>query len=229
MQAQPIHAIERAMVERLRVGLGRLVLSVDSYGGEFDEDLTTVVRRFPAAWVTFAGVLTTRPVSTSRRQYRANARFVVLVGQRSIRSERASRVGEPAGQVGSYDLVRAVRRLLTHQDFDLDGVDPLQPGAVRTLFNGQVRSDGASVFACEFDTAWIEAALEPGRWPAPDPAQIGQPNPSDPDVIFAEHAGRLDVPHPDLAHVRLDHRLPGTRGDEPADATDIVNLNKESP
>lgn len=221
MQSQPILAIEQAIIARLRAGMGRMVLSVDSYGGEFDEQLADVVRRFPAAWVTFAGVLSSRPTSTSRRNYLASGRFVVLVGQRSVRNEAASRQGG-RNEIGVYDLVYAVRRLLTNQDLDLDGVGHLQPGAVRTIFNGQVRNVAATIFACEFDAAWIEAALEPGRWPDPEPGI-----PTDPDSIFEDHGGQLDTPYPDLDRVKLDHRLPTTPTDQPPDATDIVQLKKD--
>ncbi len=223
MQATPINTIETAIVERLRLGLGKLVRSVESYGGEFDEDLATVVRSFPAAWVTFIGVLGTKPTSTSRKQYVVSGRFVVMVGQRSVRSESASRKGND----GSYQLVQAVRRLLANQDFGLDGVDHMQPGAVRTLFNGQTRSDAASVFACEFDVRWTESSLEPGRWPAPDLELVGTPGNNDPDEIFAENGGKLDVPYGDLERVKLDHRLPNTDAGSPPDATDIVILGSQ--
>ncbi len=227
MLADPIVAIETAIQDRLKAGLGKMVTSVNSYGGEFDEDLGQVARAFPACWVTFAGVLSTRPTSTSRQFYRAAGRFVVLVGQRSVQSEQHGRRGGVNG-IGSYTLVRAVRRLLTNQDLELNEVSELQPGAVRTLFNGRLRSEALSVFACEFDTSWMEPALEIGRWPEPmiDP-DTHLPVPGDPDAIFAEHGGRLDAPYPDLESIHLNHRLPTTPGDQPPDATDIVILKKD--
>jgi len=219
MAAQPVvcvEAIEAAIIVRLRAGLGRMVRQVDSYGGEFDDGLPQVIRQFPAAWVTFAGVMGTRPQSTSRVRYIVRGRFVVMVGDRSVRAA-ASRRG--TGDPGTYTLQHAVRRLLANQDLGLDGVDVLQPGAVRTLFNGTIQSHGFSIFACEFDTAWREEPLPVGHWPSPDAS-----NPDDPDTLFATYQGQLDPPYPEMTHVRLDHRLSTTASDEAPDASDLVTL-----
>jgi len=212
-----VEVIEAAMVQRLRAGLGRMVRQVDSYGGEFDEELTQVIRQFPAAWVTFAGVMSTRAQSTSRVRYRVDGRFVVMVGARNLRANANRRA---QAEVGTYTLQHAVRRLLANQDLGLDGVDVLRPGAVRTLFNGAIAAQGFSVFACEFDTAWREEPLPAGRFPAPDAA-----NPDDPDALFAQYQGRLDAPYPDMTGVRLDYRLPATASEEDPDASDLVTLN----
>jgi len=209
----PVQAIESAMIERLRAGLGRMVRQVESYGGEFDEGLSQVIRQFPAAWVTFAGVMGTRPQSTSRVRYRVSGRFVVVVGARSVRANAAR--NEP----GTYLLQHAVRRLLSNQDLGLDGVDALQPGAVRSLFNGAIAQQGFSVFACEFDTAWREEPLPAGRFPAPDATNL-----DDPDALFATYQGQMDVPNPDLEGVRLDYRLAQTPVDHAPDASDVVTL-----
>jgi len=219
MATQPVvcvEAIEAAMIARLRAGLGRMVRQVDSYGGEFDEGLPQVIRQFPAAWVTFAGVTGTRPQSTSRVRYIVRGRFVVMVGDRSVRAAASRR---SAGEPGTYTLQHAVRRLLANQDLGLDGVDVLQPGAVRTLFNGAIQSQGFSIFACEFDTAWREEPLPAGRWPSPD-----LKSPDDPDAMFAKYQGQLDPPYPDVTHVRLDYRLPTTASDDAPDASDLVKL-----
>jgi len=216
------------MVERLRLGLGRMVRQVASYAGEFDEGLSQVIRQFPAAWVTFAGVMSTRSQSTSRVRYTARGRFVVMVGARSVQSAAARR---DARLPGTYLLQHAVRRLLANQDLGLDGVDALQPGAVRTLFNGAIQSQGFSVFACEFDTAWREEPLPAGRFAAPgvDPAKASPDNPSgvdpqDPDAVFAEFEAKLDAPYPDLTGVRLDYRAPPKENTDAPDASDLVKL-----
>ena len=46
-----ISKIEQAVVARLRLGLGRMVRTVKSYGGEVD-DLSQQLTTFPAVWVT---------------------------------------------------------------------------------------------------------------------------------------------------------------------------------
>lgn len=55
-----ISEIENAMMARLKDGLGRMVSSVGSYGGEL-EDVGAIARVLPACWVTFLGVQQTRP------------------------------------------------------------------------------------------------------------------------------------------------------------------------
>lgn len=48
--------IEKAIVERLRKGMGRMAKNVRSYGGELDGEPAEVLRQLPAVWVTFGGV-----------------------------------------------------------------------------------------------------------------------------------------------------------------------------
>lgn len=89
--------------------------------------------------------------------------------------------------VGTYKLVRAVRRLLINQSLGME-IDYLKPGAVRPLFNSQLSARALSVFGCEFETYWLEEGLEPGRWPAPQ-------SDADSDHMFALYRGRLDAPY----------------------------------
>ena len=81
-----IALIENALIQRLQQGLGQLVREVGSYSGELDDDLPEAIRRFPAAWVTFGGIVDSKPRSTSRQQYRVQGQYVVMVGERSVRS-----------------------------------------------------------------------------------------------------------------------------------------------
>ncbi|WP_246797767.1 DUF1834 family protein [Burkholderia perseverans] len=216
-----ITAVELAIVDRLTRGLGRMVDEVATYGGEFDDDeLDDVVRRFPAAWVTFGGVRRTAPVSTSREKWHAEAVFVVMVGARSVRDEQTSRHGGPAkDEVGTNLLVSAVRLLLNEQDMGLP-IDKLRPGAVRTLFNTKVRNDAMSVYACEFRTAWVEDTLFIGAFP--ESPEAGQTKPTIAQV-FAQYGGQVDPPLPDFTSLMLSYyTAPGT--DRPADAQDLVRM-----
>ncbi|WP_124076162.1 DUF1834 family protein [Burkholderia gladioli] len=215
-----ITAVELAIVDRLKRGLGRMVDEVATYGGEFDDDeLEDVVRRFPAAWVTFGGVKRTDPVSTSRSKWHAEAVFVVMVGARSVRDEQTSRHGGPAkAEVGTNLLVSAVRHLLNQQDMGLP-ITNLRPGAVRTLFNTKVRSDAMSVYACEFRTSWVEDTLFLGAFPqGASDSPLGQ--------VFEDYGGQIDPPTPDWKTTLLSYFLkPGT--DRPADAQDLVQMKQE--
>ncbi len=213
-----ITAVELAIVDRLKRGLGKMVAEVATYGGEFDDDeLDTVVRRFPAAWVTFGGVKATDAVSTSREKWKAEAVFVVMVGARNVRNEQASRHGGPS-EVGTNLLVSAVRYLLNAQDMGLP-IRNLKPGSVRTLFNTKVRNEAMSVYALEFRTAWVEESLFLGAFP--EGSQTGAL-----DGAFAQYSGQLDPPTPDWKTTLFSYFLaPGT--ERPADAQDLVQMPQE--
>ncbi|MCW3479736.1 DUF1834 family protein [Neisseriaceae bacterium JH1-16] len=219
---------ENAIIDRLKTGLGKMVKEVGSYGGELDEGLEEAIRRFPAAWVTFGGVTKTEPTGTSRQKYKAHGQFVVMVGDRSVRSEAASRQGGPArGEVGTYPLIYAVRRLLVSQDLGLP-IQELMPGRVRTLFNSRLERQAFSVFACEFHTAWIEHALPRDHWPYPpspsdpvDPSAPYQPGgPYADDAVFVPYGGQLAQPAQDWLRTGLNYHLAPDDGS--ADAQDII-------
>ncbi|MDN8050321.1 DUF1834 family protein [Burkholderia multivorans] len=215
-----ITAVELAIVDRLKRGLGRMVSEIKTYGGEFDSDeLDSVVRRFPAAWVTFGGVHRTEPHSTSRSKWRSEAIFVVMVGARSVRSEESSRHGGVAKtEVGTNLLISCVRHLLNQQDMGLP-IRHLAPGPIRTLFNTQVRGDAMSVYALEFRTAWIEDTLFVGAFPqGQSEGPLGQ--------VFEDYGGQIDPPTPDWNTTLLSYFLePGS--DRPADAQDLIQMKRE--
>lgn len=221
--ANPVAVTELAIIARLRDGLGRLVRSVDSYAGELDEDAAIVIRSFPAAWVTFAGVDKTQPYGTSRRQHKVDAKFVVIVGERSIRNGAASRHGGPgAVEHGSYLLMTAVRRLLTQQDMGLP-IEPLRPGRVRTLYNTKIEGLAVSAFACEFSTAWVEGALERDYWPNPQPPSTdpNAPPVENPDEGFWDQGGKTGPVDPDWLRTGLNYSLQPDDGN--VDAQDIID------
>lgn len=206
---------ERAICERLREGLGRMSSAVRSYGGELDGEPEEIARQLPAVWVTFGGIQKTENVNIGKRKYKAFGRFVVIVGERSVRSEEASRQGGVnQNEVGTYKLVAAVRRLLSGQDMALP-IEHLMPGRVRTLFNTSLEHRALSVFACEFDTAWIEHALENGAFPLADaPADTV-------DGIFNGYLGDRSPGDPDWLRTRLTYDIPQTPLSP--DAEDIIN------
>lgn len=225
-RATTIDRIQSAIVERLQLGLGKMVTTVATYAGEFDEDLTKVAKRFPVAWVSFLGVQETKSMNTARSKNLVRGRFTVMVGQRSLRSASAARSGS-RGEIGTNQLVYAVRRLLAGQDFGLDDVGQMEPGAVRPMFNGGTRDDAISVYAVEFDVKWVEHVLPNGRWPSPAPEEIGAPDARDPDLLFPEAKGKTDEPYPWLTEIQLDYRLAHRGQTDLPDATDTVTLNEE--
>lgn len=211
-----ITAVERAIITRLQAGLGRMVRQVDSYSGELDDDLASVIRAFPAVWVTFGGISDTRPTSTSRSQQKASAQFVVMVGERHLVQQAGRQGGSLPGQVGSNQLVQAVRRLLSGQDLAL-AISPLQAGKVRTLYNTRLNADAFSVFACEFTTSWVEDILPGGHWPEVT-------TPDSPDTIFGQFGGQLQSPAPAWLRTGLSYYLAPDDGQP--DAQDLINRSE---
>ncbi|UXC35158.1 DUF1834 family protein [Cupriavidus gilardii] len=200
MSVPIITAVELAMVDRLRRGLGRMVSSVETYGGELDDEIGEVVRRFPAAWVTFGGVREARWTGTSKQAWKDEALFAVMVGARSLRNEQAARHGGVSKhEVGTNQLIYAVRRLLAQQDLGLP-IRELVPGRVRTLRHIIVSRESFSCFALEFHTAWTEEVLPLGAFPEP----VGADHP---DRVFEDYDGQLDPPTPDLLRTTLNYHL----------------------
>lgn len=207
MPADLITAIESAIAARLRAGLGKMVREVTSYAGELDDDLPNAIRAFPAAWVTFGGIGKTEPYGTGRQKLKATGQFVVMVGSRNLRGGSAARQGVDGP--GSHRLVQAVRMLLSQQDLGLP-IAHLKPGRVRTLFNSRIENAALQVFACEFETAWVETALANGDFPLPT------------DPLFLTFEGETTPADADLLAVGLDYHL--TPDDGTADASDQLTL-----
>lgn len=212
-----LEQIEAALLDRLRQGLGRLVLSVESYGGELDELTAEVVRSFPAVWATFGGITASVPTGTSKQIDKVTGQWVVMVAARNVSTHNAARQGS-VGEVGAYQLVRAVRRLLQRQDLGLP-IDHLKPGRVRTLYNTRISNQAMCVFACEFSTAWLEHAMDNGAWPIE-----GKPE----DAVFNQNHGKKDTEAPDLLRISVDYDLTPP-GDGKPDAADLITLKESQP
>lgn len=156
--------IEDAVLARIRAAndgrLGYQVASIDTYGGEFDDDLNQVIRRLPAIWVVYAGGGKPSPVGTHKDKWRMPATFSVLVGARNVRGEPFSRrgleVGGQVAEVGAYRMLEDTRRMLLNQDLGLE-IAPFQPGAVKTLYNTRLNNLAMAVFAQEWHTAFMAA------------------------------------------------------------------------
>ncbi|VEH67141.1 Mu-like prophage protein gp36 [Rodentibacter pneumotropicus] len=86
-----ITQIEQALVERLQRGLGRLVSTVKSYGGELDDESLST-SRLPMCLVTFGGARIER-MGTNARRHQSTANFVIIVAVNSLRSNLAARQG----------------------------------------------------------------------------------------------------------------------------------------
>lgn len=149
--------------------LGYKIATIDTYGGEFDDELAQVIRQLPGVWAVYAGGGKPVPYGTSKEKWKVPATFAVMAGARSVRSEPFSRRGlEVAGtvlEVGAYRMLDDIRRILLNQDFGLE-IARFEPGAVKTLYNLKMNGVAMSVFAQEWHTAFI---IGPESTAATDP------------------------------------------------------------
>lgn len=208
-----ITQIEQAMVERLRRGLGHMVRTVKSYNGEAD-DLAAQIMTLPAVWVTYGGSRIDSK-STGNQRYQDKATFVVMCATRNLRNELAGRQGgADKREIGSNDLIRAVRRLLDGQRLGLADSRGLVPQAVNTIVNNAVFQAAAlSVYAVEYTICFDSVPLENDRFPEK------QTDPNHPDYIFTHYQGELSEPY------ALFEYLDGVLFDPPSGARQPVNIN----
>lgn len=190
-----ITQIENALVERLRLGLGRLVNTVKSYGGELDDE-SLGTSRFPMCLVTFGGSRIER-MGTNAKRHQSTANFVIMVAVNSLRSNLAARQGGvDKREVGVNQLITAVRRLLDSQTLG-QLVKPLKPTKVRTIFNNATFKGGAiTAYAIEYDAVYDDfAPLEDGLFPE------ATNDSHDPDYVFTRYQGEHSAPAPMLERI----------------------------
>ena len=149
-----IGEIENAILARLRAADLGYRLSVESYGGELDdtETLTGLLGQLPGVWVLMKGLGRAADVPGG---YETPCIFSLFVATKNLRNEAAARRGGKAGEIGAYQIVMDLRAALKGSRLGLE-IDPIRPGRVTTLFNGRLRTARASVWACEFETSFVE-------------------------------------------------------------------------
>lgn len=182
--------IKDLLAQQQTSGKWSWLATVKSYGGEFDEDLLDIVRRFPAIWVTTAGS-DGSPEKLSHNKVKDSVKVVVLVGASSVRNEEARRHGAGA-DIGTYTMLKHVRKLLTNntlKSVGLAGLDPLELGKAKTIFNTIVRGQSISVIAQEFTTGFIFKASDRDREEEDTEAEIQKINI---DYYYQPNDGHVD-------------------------------------
>lgn len=204
-----IATVESAIIERLKLGLGKSVREVGSYRGQLDEDgVNQVVNNVPALYVSFAGHKSPKAKNTAGDVLYMPATFTVFVVTRNIANEVAGRVGS-VNQVGAYQLIEAVRRLLVWQDLGLP-IERFTVGAVQLLGHIKVGVHGLTAYGCGFDTAWLDKLRGDGLPLRDDP------------VFFGLDGARGDDDH-DLLRIGVGVDL---GADGTVDSTDVVTLRE---
>ncbi|SDH88728.1 phage protein Gp37, partial [Roseospirillum parvum] len=181
--------------------LGYQIPTVGAYTRELDEEVETLVRRFPAIWVVFAGE---GPAQRRGNGWNHPITFALVAAAQSRRNEAAARRGQGAGRPGAYQLLADCRALLAGQSLGLD-VDPLQPGRVKLLASKWTRQVGAVVYGLELSTAYGGPAMSDA-----EAATLGD---------FTRFVGAWDVP----AHGGVD--LP--TDDPPAGGDALADFNPQ--
>lgn len=153
-----IAEIENAILARIEAASDQAVLgykfrTLESYPEEFDAYLKNTIKAghvFPAAWVVFGGWR--RPIDAGS-SLNAEAVFMVVVAAKNLRNEKAQRHGATDKEVGSYQLLLDVSRLIHGQRLALD-IGKLQLGPCRSVRPTEtIRENQLSVYALEFSTA----------------------------------------------------------------------------
>lgn len=151
------------MAEQIKNKKWPWIREIKTYGGEFDEGLTAIIDMFPAIWVVFESSGTAEKISHNKTKY--PLKFVVLVGARSVRNEEARRQG--AGRdIGTYEMLDRVQKLLIGNDLSsvgITGLQPLELGRTKTVFNTKTRAQSISVLSQEFTTQYTITASDRDR------------------------------------------------------------------
>ncbi|MDA3509390.1 DUF1834 family protein [Acinetobacter junii] len=168
--------IEQAIKDLIKAQNWDYVREIKTYGGDFDDDINAVIRRFPAIWITFQG--SKSPEKISHNKTRIPVTFVVLVGSYSVRNEETQRQGD-AVSIGTYQILSDIQNLLTENDLSsqsIKGLEPLELGRIKTIFNTKTKDDSISVLSQEFHTSYVLTASDRDREEAATEAEIHRIN-----------------------------------------------------
>lgn len=169
-------AIKDVMAKQVQSRTWDWIREIKTYGGEFDDDISTIVNHFPAIWVAFVGSGTPKKSSHNKTEYPIT--FVVLVGAQSVRNEEARRHGA-GSDIGTFAMLHQVQNLLIGNDLSSEGVkglSPLELGKTKTIFNTKTRSQSISVLSQEFTTQYTITASDRDREEAETESEIHKVN-----------------------------------------------------
>ena len=169
-------AIKDVMAKQVQSRTWDWIREIKTYGGEFDDDISTIVNHFPAIWVAFVGSGTPKKSSHNKTEYPIT--FVVLVGAQSVRNEEARRHGA-GSDIGTFAMLHQVQNLLIGNDLSSEGVkglSPLELGKTKTIFNTKTRSQSISVLSQELTTQYTITASDRDREEAATESEIHKVN-----------------------------------------------------
>lgn len=142
-----VQGMKDVMAKQIETKVWPWIREIKTYGGEFDDENLAFIDTFPAIWVTFQGSGAPRKIGANKTVYPVN--LVVLVGARSVRNEEAQRLGG-GRDIGTFKMLSLVQNLLIGNDLssvNVKGLDPLELGRTRTIFNTTTRKQSVSVLS----------------------------------------------------------------------------------
>lgn len=161
---QIVSQIENAAVDALREAATDFrVDTIESYGGQLDDDTLEWVRSLPAIWVVFAGAEKPTPKNAERTKWLYSGTFTVFCAQRNLSGNKALRQGDAANP-GVYALMELANAALVGNDLGLP-IEAFAPGKVQTLVSTVVNRDAVMVYGLHFHTKWVVDAVKPELLP----------------------------------------------------------------
>ena len=197
-----IGPIEDAIIARIKFlsdsgALGYQLREIKTYGGELrsQQDRAKIVD-FPAVWLAFDGASENQAMNGYTR-FQAN--FVLLVGTRNLRNEKAARHGA-AGAVGAYQIATDLVGVFAGKKLEgLEGVENvrnlrIQPVSVEDKKNGRVAVYAIS-FAINFKVQHVspDVSVENAltaihtNWDLPPNGEVGESLPDDENADATSH------------------------------------------
>ena len=192
---QIVSQVENAMVAALKAAATAFRIdTIESYGGQLDDDLLEWVRRLPALWVVFGGAAKPTRVATHRRKWRYQGTFTVFAAQRNLAGNKALRQGD-ANNPGLYALMQIAHQALLARDLALP-ISPFEPGEVRLVTSFVANRDAVMAYALNWHTEWVVEAAEPDLVPPGELHTLGLQYFLQPGDATADAADVLAIPVP---------------------------------
>lgn len=205
--------------------------TVETYGGEFDDDLAEIVRAFPAVWIAYKGETEPKATSTMREVWKCPATFLVMVGTYSLQNKVARKGDKRGVRIGAYQMLADIRALLLMQNFGLP-ISKLEPGRTAPIINAKTRGTSLVVYVQEWKTRYPMEIRREGREPV-----LGDLRPEDqrpPESERPPNAPGPDgttlpplPPLPPLLRIGLNYYAdpPDNNGGDPS-FVDLITLNQ---
>lgn len=154
---------ESAIVAALKADatIAAYTSEIHPFGGTLVQALQEGAYRDPSILVVFTGG---EAIELGHLDHKFTLEWTVIVRARSLRGNAYQRAPSSATEIGAYQMVEDVLRVLTLADFDLDGLSPLRPLGVELLKASEVpgRSISAYQVAFEADHELCEEAPDDG-------------------------------------------------------------------